>query len=228
MLSYTGESEEIKKLMPVLKTMGVRIIAMTGKPAASAWRGVDVVINCAVSKEACPFNLAPTSSTAAMLALGDALALSISERKGFKRETLARFHPGGGIGKQLTVRVKDIMRTGKDNAVVKDTALVKDALIVMTKTRLGATNIVNNAGKLIGFFTDGDLRRWLQKDPRLLERRISTIMTHNPLTIGPDILASEAAEVLRKHRFDNIPVVDTHGVPVGVLDERDLLAEGIA
>lgn len=226
-LSYTGETAEIKKVLPVLKRMGIKVIAITGRPNAETWKNVDVIINGKIDKEACPYNLAPTASTTATLALGDALALSASEKKGFRKEHLARFHPDGGIGKKLTTKVKDIMRQGKENPVVKDSCSVEDALLVMTRTRLGATNVVNDKGKLAGFFTDGDLRRKLQKDRSLLQRRIKDVMTKSPLTISAEILAADAARILKKHNFDNIPVVDAKGKPVGIVDERDLLAEGI-
>ena len=226
-LSYTGESDEIKKVMPVFKNIGAKIIAITGKPGAKAWLLADVIINSHVDKEACSYNLAPTASTTAMLALGDALALCAAEKKGFRKEHFAKFHPGGGIGKKLTVSVRKIMRTGKDNPVISEHHTVNDALLIMTETRLGATSVVNRTGKLIGFFTDGDLRRKLQDDKKLLSKKISAVMTRSPLTITPDTMASEAAKILKKHNFDNIPVVNKNGKPAGILDERDLLAEGI-
>jgi arabinose-5-phosphate isomerase len=226
-LSYTGETDEIKKVMPAIKNMGIKIIVMTGRPGASAWKQSDVIINTTIEKEACPYNLVPTASTTAMLALGDAIALSAADKKGFRKEHLARFHPAGGLGKRLTVRVKDIMRGGKNNPVIREHHSVNDALLVMTRTRLGATSIINKSGKLVGFFTDGDLRRKLQKDKLLLNRAISDVMTKSPLTIDPDMLAADAAAILKKHNFDNIPVVNANGKPVGILDERDLLAEGI-
>lgn len=226
-LSYTGETDEIKKVLPVLKRMGIKVIVLSGRPQAATWKQADIIINSKIDKEACPYNLAPTASTTAMLALGDALALSVSEKKGFRRENLARFHPDGGIGKKLTAKVKDIMRKGRENPVVSDSCRVKDALLVMTQTRLGATHIVDGKGKLAGFFTDGDLRRKLQKDRMLLERKIKDVMTKSPLTIDPEMLAADAAKILKKHNFDNIPVVNAKGNPVGIIDERDLLAEGI-
>ncbi len=227
-LSYTGETEEIKKVVPVIKRMGLKVMAMTGRPGAPLWKQADHIITTSIEKEACPYDLVPTSSTTAMLAMGDALALCAAEKKGFKKEHLARFHPDGGIGKKLTAKVGEIMRTGKDNPLIGDKQTVEDALYVMTKTRLGAASVVNSKGVLVGFFTDGDLRRHLQKDKGLLQRRIADVMTLSPETIGPDLLAAEAARILKKHNFDNIPVVNIKGVPVGILDERDLLAEGIA
>ncbi|OGS17773.1 MAG: hypothetical protein A2219_07270 [Elusimicrobia bacterium RIFOXYA2_FULL_50_26] len=227
LLSYTGESDEVKKVLPVIRNMRIAVIVMTGRPQAEAWKNAELIINSRIKKEACPFNLAPTASTSAMLALGDALALCASEKKGFRRETLARFHPGGGIGKKLTARVSDIMHSGKRNPIVSEESAVQDALLVMTSTRLGAANVVNASGKLVGFFTDGDLRRKLQKDPLVMKRRIKQVMTRKPLTISPETLATEAAKILKKHNFDNIPVIDADGKAVGILDERDLLAEGI-
>jgi len=214
-------------VLPIIRNMGIKIIVMTGRPQAGVWKNTELIINSKIKKEACPFNLAPTASTSAMLALGDALALCASEKKGFRRETLARFHPAGGLGKKLTTKVGDIMHSGKRNPVISENSTVQDALLVMTATRLGAANVVNAAGKLAGFFTDGDLRRKLQKDPILMKRRLKQVMTKSPLTIAPETLAVEAAKILQKHSFDNIPVIDAGGKPVGILDERDLLAEGI-
>lgn len=227
LLSYTGETDEIKKVLPVIHNMGIKIIVMTGRTGAPAWKQANIIINSKIKKEACPYNLAPTASTSAMLALGDALALCASQKKGFRKETLARFHPGGGIGKKLTVLVKDIMHSGKNNPVIREDKSVEDALFVMTRTRLGATNVVDLKGKLVGFFTDGDLRRHMQSDKLLMQRKIKQVMTKSPLTITPETLAVDAAKILRKHNFDNIPVVDRSGHSIGILDERDLLSEGI-
>ena len=228
MLSYSGETGEIKRVMPVLSAMKIKVIVMTGKPKASVWQNSDCIIDCSVEKEACPYNLAPTSSTTAMLAMGDALALTVSKLKGFTKESLALFHPLGAIGKRLTMQVKDIMRRGKQKPVVAKNATVEDALLVMTGTRVGAAIIVNAQGKLIGFFTDGDLRRHLQKDEKILKRKIAEIMTKNPRTVDPAMMAVDAAKILKEYNIDNIPVVDASGKPLGILDQGDLLAEGIS
>ncbi|MCL2335507.1 MAG: KpsF/GutQ family sugar-phosphate isomerase [Endomicrobia bacterium] len=228
MLSYSGETEEIKKVLPVLRKMKIKVIVMTGKTKALVWQNSDCVIDCSVEKEACPYNLAPTSSTTAMLAMGDALALTVSNLKGFKRENLALFHPLGAIGKKLTMQVSDIMRKGKQNPIVKQTATVEEALLVMTGTRMGATSIVDGEGKIIGFFTDGDLRRQLQQDEKILKRKITEVMTKSPRTVMPEMMAVEAAQVLKEHNIDNIPVVDKNKKPLGILDQGDLLAEGIS
>ncbi len=228
MLSYSGETEEIKKVLPVLKRMKIKIVVMTGKTKAFVWENSDCIIDCSVEKEACPYNLAPTSSTTAMLAMGDALALTVSSLKGFKRENLAMLHPLGAIGKKLTMKVSDIMRKGKQNPKVKRDATVKEALLVMTGTRMGATSVVNSSGKIIGFFTDGDLRRHIQKDPEILKRKISEVMTKDPRTVLPDMMAVEAAGILKEYNIDNIPVVGIDDKPLGILDQGDLLAEGIS
>lgn len=227
MLSYTGETDEIKQVLPVLQRMKIKIIVMTGRIKSQVWQGCDLIINSEIQKEACPYNLAPTSSTSAMLALGDALALVVSERKGFKKENLALLHPLGAIGKKLTMDVSAIMRKGKANPVIKENATVKDALLVMTGTRVGATSVVNKSGGITGFFTDGDLRRQVQVHKNILDLKITEVMTKNPLTVNPDMLAVNAAKILQEKNIDNIPVVDKNNKPLGILDERDLLAEGI-
>jgi len=228
MLSYSGETGEIKRVLPVLSAMKIKVIVMTGKPKASVWQNSGCVIDCSVEREACPYNLAPTSSTTAMLAMGDALALTVSKLKGFTKESLAMFHPLGAIGKKLTMHVKDIMRRGKQNPVVSQNASVEDALLVMTGTRVGAAIIVNGEGKLIGFFTDGDLRRHLQKDEKILKKKITEVMTKNPRTVDLEMMAVDAAKILKEYNIDNIPVVDKTGKPLGILDQGDLLAEGIS
>ncbi|MDR2811715.1 MAG: KpsF/GutQ family sugar-phosphate isomerase, partial [Endomicrobium sp.] len=228
MLSYSGETEEFKSLLPILIRMKVAIIAMTGKPKALIWKDINCIIDCSVGREACPYNLAPTSSTTALLAMGDVLALTVSILKGFKKEHLAVLHPLGAIGKRLTMRVGDLMRKGKQNPVVKQSVNVEDAIIVMTNTRVGAVSIVDDTGKIIGFFTDGDLRRHLHSDEKLLKKSITSVMTKSPKVITSKILAIEASEVLKKYNIDNIPVVDEDRKPIGILDQGDLLAEGIA
>jgi len=163
-----------------------------------------------------------------MLAVGDALAIVLMEGRGFGKEDFAKLHPAGTLGKVLNLRVRDLMHKGKDNPVVSGSTKVSDAIAVMTKTKLGAASIVDAKGKLIGFFTDGDLRRLLPKDPGLLKRRIEEVMTKKPLRVEPELMAIEAARLLQKHRIDNLPVVDpASGKPVGILDERDVLAAGL-
>lgn len=226
-LSHSGETEEIEKLLPVIRRMNLKLIAITGKPKSKLAKKSDLVINVKVEKEACPYNLVPTASTTAMLAMGDALAISLLKRKKFKKEDFARLHPGGILGKRLLLKVKDIMRKGKDNPIIHQEKTVREALLVMTETRLGATSVVDGSGKLVGFFTDGDLRRRLQKDEKILNKKIHTVMTKNPKTITHDILAIEAAKMMQEKKFDNIPVIDGKNYPIGIVDERDLLSQGI-
>lgn len=228
MLSYSGETEEIKKVLPVLNKMKIKVIVMTGKTKAQVWQNSESIINCSIAKEACPYNLAPTSSTTAMLAMGDALALTVSYLKGFKKEHLAMLHPLGAIGKKLTMQVNDLMRKGRQNPVVKQTATVGSALLVMTGTGFGATSVVDTKGKIIGFFTDGDLRRHLQRDEKILKKRIVDVMTKNPIVVTSGMMAVEVAKILKKYKIDNIPIIGKNKKPLGILDQSDLLAEGIS
>jgi arabinose-5-phosphate isomerase len=226
-LSASGETEEIRKILPLLKEKGLVLVAMTSERKSRLARAADHVVCSHVRQEACPLNLAPTASTTAMLALGDALAMALMERKGFKPSDFARLHPGGSLGKRLLLTVKDLMRTGRQNPVVRSDRTVQEALLEMTRTRLGATHVVDAKGFAVGFFTDGDLRRHLQKDALVLKSRLALVMTKNPKTIRPEQSLHEALEIIKAYGFDNLPVVDGKGRPVGILDERDLLSEGV-
>jgi arabinose-5-phosphate isomerase len=226
-ISYSGENEELLNLLPVIKGMGLKLITMTGAAHSNMAKASDVVLNVKVNKEACPYNLAPTASTTATMALGDALAITLLLKKGFQKRDFAALHPGGTLGRKLLLRVGDIMRAGKNNPLISRNKTVKEALLVMTASRLGAVNVVDARGKLVGFFTDGDLRRHLQKGEDILFDPISTVMTKKPFTITPDRMATEAARIMQERNFDNIPVVDAKNRPVGIIDERDLLAKGL-
>lgn len=226
-LSYSGETEEIKKVLPILKNFGIKIISFTGNRNSKLAKFSDIVITTKVQKEACPFNLVPTSSTTAMLVMGDALGISIATSRGFKKEDFARVHPSGSLGKQLTLKVKDIMRTGEELPKVLPDTKVKEALLVMTSTKLGATTVVNKKGKLIGYFTDGDLRRYSQKMDDILNLKIKEVMTKTPKYIKPDDLVIVAKELMKQYNCDNLPVVDSQHRVVGIIDERDILKEGI-
>jgi len=226
-LSHSGETEELKKILPVIKNRKLPLIALTGQPASRLGRAADLVINVGVRQEACPYNITPTSSTTATLAMGDALALLVMELKGFDKDDFARLHPGGALGKRLTMKVADLMHTGAENPVVRQEKKVREALLVMTRTRLGAASVVDSRGVLRGVFTDGDLRRGLQRDPDLLRRTLSDVMTRRPKTVAPGVLAAEVSALFRRLRLDNLPVVDKRGRPVGILDEKDLLDEGL-
>lgn len=226
-ISYSGENEELLKLVPVIKGMGLKLITMTGAAHSNMAKASDVILNTKVNKEACPYNLAPTASTTATMALGDALAITLLQKKGFQKKDFAALHPGGMLGRKLLLRVGDIMRAGRNNPVISRNRTVKEALLVMTASRLGAVNVVDTKGKLVGFFTDGDLRRHLQKDKDIIFEPISNVMTKKPFTITPDRLATEAARIMQERNFDNIPVIDAKHRPVGIIDERDLLAKGL-
>lgn len=226
-LSYSGETEEMERILPLIKRMGLKLIAFTGKKNSSLALHSDVILDVSVKKEACPYNLAPTASTTAMLAMGDALAIALLYKRGFKREEFAILHPGGNLGKKLLLKVEDIMHKGKENPVIEEHKTVREALLVMTSCRLGAVSVVDKKGHLKGFFTDGDLRRHWQKGDVSLKKRISEIMTRNPVAITPDKLATEAVRLIQERNFDNIPVVDKQNHPIGIVDERDLLKEGL-
>jgi arabinose-5-phosphate isomerase len=226
-LSYSGETEEIKKVLPFIKNFGIKIISFTGKKSSKLAKYSDIVINTKVLKEACPYNIVPTSSTTAMLVVGDALGITVARLKGFKKEDFAKYHPSGSLGKQLTLKVKDIMRTGKMVPKVFAGTKVKDALFAMTSTKLGATTVIDKNGRLIGYFTDGDLRRSFQKNSDILQEKISKVMTKNPKYIYPDELVVVAKEMMEKFNCDNLPVVDKNKRVVGIIDERDILQEGL-
>lgn len=225
--SNSGQTEEIVKLLPLVKKIGAKLIAFTGNLQSALAKYSDVVLDVSVKKEACPLNLAPTASTTAMLAMGDALALELLERKGFRAEDFAFYHPGGNLGKKLLLKTSDIMRTGKNNPVVPETMTVKEALYEITKARAGSATVVDKKGKIKGIFTDGDLRRHLEKGEAILKSAVSKVMTKDPVTIGPDKLAAEALEMLRSRRIDEVPVTDGQNRPIGLLDVQDLLKAGI-
>ncbi len=226
-LSNSGETEELTRLLPVIKRMGSRLIALTGNPRSMLAKHSDVVLDVSVRREACSLNLAPTSSTTAMLAMGDALAVVVAERKGFKPRDFALLHPGGALGKKLLLRVRDLMRTHEAHPVVRDTVRVRDVLLAITKARAGCASVVDGRGRLVGIFTDGDLRRHLDSTPNLTTLPVKQLMTRNPKTIGADRLAAEALRLLREHKIDELVVVDGARRPVGLLDVQDLLRAGL-
>jgi arabinose-5-phosphate isomerase len=222
-LSHSGQTREINNLIPVLKNMGIYVIAMTGVKKSRLAKLSDLLLHTPVKYQACPFSIAPTTSTTVMLAAGDALAISLMKLKNFDESDLARLHPAGTIGRMLTLKVKDLMIKGVDNPVIGREKSVKEALIVMTKTRMGAVSVVDKRGRLCGFFTDGDIRRNLQKNPNVLNLELSAVMTKNPITVAPDIMAIDAARLIKSKKIDNLPVVNGIGRPIGILDEKNLL-----
>ena len=221
-LSYSGESEELLNLLPALKRFSVKMISMTGNLKSSLARHSDVVLNVRVPKEACPFNLAPTSSTTAMLVMGDALAMAVLQARGFKQKDYARLHPSGAIGRAMLLRVGDIMRTGERNAVADENLAVKEALLVMTHAKSGSLSVVNARGKLVGVFTDGDFRRRMATDKNLLAQPLKKVMTRNPICIGDNALAAEALKIFNERNIDDLIVVNAKHEPVGLVDSQDL------
>lgn len=226
-LSNSGSTAEVKQLLPFLKKIGAKIIALTGGLDSPLAKYSDVVLDVSVKKEACPLNLAPTSSTTAALAMSDALAVCLLEIREFKEKDFALFHPGGALGKRLLLKVEDIMRVGRNNPVVEEGKKVSEVIFKITQARAGAAIIVNSQGKLTGIFTDGDLRRHLGADADLLNRRIKEVMTKEPLVLKKDRLAAEALHLLEEKKIDEVPVVDENGRPVGLLDVQDILRAGI-
>ncbi|HEV2209449.1 MAG TPA: KpsF/GutQ family sugar-phosphate isomerase [Verrucomicrobiae bacterium] len=221
-LSYSGESEELLNLMPALKRFSIKLIAMTGAVKSSLARNSDLVLNVRVPREACPFNLAPTASTTAMLVMGDALAMAVLQARGFKQSDFARLHPSGAIGRAMLLRVSDIMRSGERNAVAQQTLTVKQALVVMTQARSGSLSVVSARGKLVGVFTDGDFRRRIAGDDHLLEQKLSTVMTRDPICIRQEALAAEALKMFNERNIDDLLVVNSRHEPVGLVDSQDL------
>jgi arabinose-5-phosphate isomerase len=221
-LSYSGETEELIRILPVLARFDVRKIAITGNSSSTLAKASDVVLDVSVTQEACPHNLAPTSSTTTMLALGDALAMVLLEERGFTREDFARFHPAGQLGRSLLLKVQDIMRSGDQAAIVPSTASVVEVLKELTARRAGAALVVDEAGRLQGIFTHGDFARHFPTDPQIGTRSVGEVMTINPVTIRADKLAAEVLMVLEQHRIDDLVVTDAEGKPLGVVDSQDL------
>jgi arabinose-5-phosphate isomerase len=226
-LSNSGETDEMIKFLPIIRKIGAKLVAMVGNIDSTLAKNADYVINTSVKREACSLGLAPTTSTTAMLAMGDALAIALLDKKGFKAKDFALFHPGGVLGKRLILKVEDIMRKGPDNPIVNENCTVKRVLLAITKARAGSASIVNAEGRLTGIFTDGDLRRHIETQPDLINKRVKDFMTRNPTTIKKEKLAAEAFDILRSRRIDEIPVVDDRKRPVGLLDVQDLLKAGM-
>jgi arabinose-5-phosphate isomerase len=221
-LSYSGESEELLNLLPALKRFCIKIISITGNLKSSLARHSDISLNVKVPKEACPFNLAPTSSTTAMLVMGDALAMAVLQARGFKQSDFARLHPSGAIGRAMLLRVGDIMRTGERNAIAREDLTVKEALMVMTHAKSGSLSVVNPRGKLAGVFTDGDFRRHMASNENLLTQSLKSVMTRNPISIREDALAVEALKIFNERNIDDLIVVNVRREPVGLVDSQDL------
>jgi arabinose-5-phosphate isomerase len=222
-LSYSGESDEVLTLLPVLKRQGNALIAMTGRPQSTLAREADVHLDVSVPAEACPLDLAPTSSTTATLAMGDALAVALLDARGFTADDFARSHPAGSLGRRLLLHITDVMHAGDEVPRVRQDATLSEALVEMSRKRLGMTAVVDADNRLIGLFTDGDLRRALDTDLDVRSARIADVMTRGPRTIGADQLAAEAAQLMEAHKITGLLVVDAEDHLVGALNIHDLL-----
>ena len=224
-LSYSGESEELLNLLPALKRFSVKIVAFTGSAKSTLARHSDWVLNLKVPKEACPFNLAPTASTTAMLVTGDALAMTVLQARGFKQADFAKYHPSGSIGRALRLQVRDIMRTGARNAVAGENLTVHEALLLMVAAKSGSVAVVNPRGKLTGVFTDGDLRRQMAAEKEkgaTLAKKLRDVMTPNPICVSDDSLAVEAVKIFNQRNIDDLIVINARREPVGLIDLQDL------
>jgi arabinose-5-phosphate isomerase len=226
-LSNSGETEEVLTILPIIKRLGVPLIAMTGNPASTLGLLATAHIHVGVAQEACPLGLAPTSSTTAALAMGDALAVSLLEARGFTRDDFALSHPGGSLGKRLLLRVSDIMHTGAEMPAVREDALISEALLEMTQKKLGMTAITGADNKVAGIFTDGDLRRMLARNFDIHKTRIAEVMTANCTTIGGDTMAAEAMRIMEQKRINALIVTDPGRRAIGALNMHDLIRAGI-
>ncbi|MCX7627192.1 MAG: KpsF/GutQ family sugar-phosphate isomerase [Methylophilaceae bacterium] len=222
-LSYSGESDELLAIVPLIKRMGAKLISMTGNADSTLARESDVHLDAAVSQEACPLGLAPTASTTAALALGDALAVTLLDARGFSAEDFARSHPGGTLGRRLLIHVRDVMRSGEAVPRVRKTQSFREAIQEMSRKGLGMTAVVDEDERPVGILTDGDLRRLLEHGVPTQDTTIAHAMHPNPLTITPDRLAVEAVEVMEERKINGLLVVDTHGRLIGALNMHDLL-----
>jgi arabinose-5-phosphate isomerase len=226
-ISYSGETVELLTILPLFKRMDARLIAMTGNPASTLAREADVHLDVSVPAEACPLNLAPTASTTAALAMGDALAVALLKHRGFTEADFARSHPGGTLGRRLLLHVADVMRRGNDLPVVRPETPLTEGLLEMSRKRLGLTAVVDGAERVVGIFTDGDLRRALDRDLDVHATTMADVMTRDPRSIGPGELAAEAVLMMEKHAINGLLVLDESGRLVGALNVHDLLRAGV-
>ena len=221
-LSASGETDELLRVLPAIARFQVKIIAVCGDPRSTLAQNAHVLLDVSIEQEACPLNLAPTSSTTVMLALGDALAMVLLEARGFNKEDFAKFHPAGMIGRSLLMRVHQVMRPREAMAVVAPNTSIRDVLKAMTSVRAGAAVVAGEDRQLLGIFTHGDFARHFQSDPKVGERLVADLMTLNPVTVHRDKLAVEVLNLLERHRIDDLVVVDDDKVPVGIVDSQDL------
>jgi len=228
-ISNSGETDELSQILPLIKRYGNKLIALTGKANSTLARAGDVVLDVSVEEEACPLGLAPTASTTATLAMGDALAVVLLEKRGFKKDDFAILHPGGKLGKRLLLKVRDLMHAGDELPMVYEETLMKGALMEITSKRLGVTGVMNKRHELVGVITDGDLRRALERHNDLLERTAGEVMTYNPKSIEADTLAAQAVQRMEEHAITSLFVFDKAGemIPRGIIHLHDLLKAGV-
>jgi arabinose-5-phosphate isomerase len=228
-ISNSGETDELSQILPLIKRYGNKLIALTGKANSTLARAGDVVLDVSVEEEACPLGLAPTASTTVTLAMGDALAVALLEKRGFKKEDFAILHPGGKLGKRLLLKVRDLMHGGEELPMVYEDALMKEALVEITSKRMGVTGVMNARKELVGVITDGDLRRALERYPDLLERTAAAVMTKNPKWIEADTLAAQAVQRMEEHSITSLFAFDKAGerTPQGIIHLHDLLKAGV-
>ncbi len=229
-ISNSGETNEMINILPVIRRIGAKIIALCGRRDSTLGKNADYFIDAGVEKEACPLGLAPTASTTAALAMGDALAMALLAARNFTEQDFAVFHPGGSLGRKLLLTVENVMRSGEDNPIIEAGRTAKEALFIMTSTGVGATSVVDEKGKFIGLVTDGDVRRCLAKGPEFLNEPVEHFMTKKPETITKDKLAASALSLMEKHQprpITVLPVVDENGMPLGIVHLTDLLRQGV-
>ena len=226
-ISNSGETGEVLAIIPVIKRLGAKLISMTGNPSSTLAKLADTHVCIKVSKEACPLGLTPTSSTTAALVMGDAIAVALLNARGFTANDFALSHPGGSLGKQLLLRLKDIMHTGQRLPIVSKSALIKEALIEMSLKGLGMTAVVDNNNQLIGLFTDGDLRRILDEKINIHQDVITSVMTQSPTTAAADMLAAQALKIMEDKKINGLIIVNENNNPVGAMNMHDLLSSGV-
>jgi arabinose-5-phosphate isomerase len=226
-VSYSGETQEVVTILPLVKRMGAKLISMTGKPGSTLANAADVHLDVSVSEEACPLNLAPTASTTATLAMGDAMAVALLKKRGFTEEDFALSHPSGSLGKRLLLRVEDVMHTGDKIPAVEPQVSLSDGLVEMTQKGLGMTAIVDRDSRLLGIFTDGDLRRAMDAGKDVHKTEMSAVMHHDCITASPDQMAAEAVHNLEENKITALLVVDEGGVLIGALNIHDLFRAGV-
>jgi len=228
-VSNSGETEEIKALLPAVKRMGIQLIAMLGRQQSTLGKAADIVLDTSVKEEACPLGLSPTASTTATLALGDALAVALLEKRGFKEEDFALLHPGGVLGKKLLIKVEDIMHTGEEIPLVREMTSMKEVLLEMTSKRLGVTGVTDKDGSLVGVITDGDLRRALERHRDLLNKTASEVMTRNPKKIEKSAVAGKALQLMEEYSITSLFVHEGNRekIPIGIIHLHDLLKAGV-